>query len=74
VLGIRTVADLVRADAREIYDRLCLVTQTRHDPCCEDVFAAAIAQARDPSLPAAKCQWRHWSGVRKRRTARQTQF
>jgi hypothetical protein len=67
LIGIHGVADLVHADAHDLYDRICVATQARHDPCCEDVFAAAIAQARDPDLPEAMCKWPYWSGVRKSR-------
>lgn len=45
-LGISTVAQLARHDAFRLYDRLCTRTGTRHDPCCIDVFMAAIDQAR----------------------------
>ncbi len=64
-LGIRSVAELARQDPHRLYERLCVVTQTRQDPCCEDVFAAAIAQARDPHLPAPMCRWWYWSALRK---------
>jgi nucleotidyltransferase/DNA polymerase involved in DNA repair len=45
-LGIATVAQLARHDAFRLYDRLCRRTGVRHDPCCIDVFMAAIDQAR----------------------------
>lgn len=64
-LGISTVAQLARKDPRKLYERLCAVTGCRQDPCCEDVFSAAIAQARDPRLPAEKRRWWYWSRVRK---------
>jgi hypothetical protein len=37
-----------------------------------DVFRAAVAQAKDPRLPADQCQWWYWSRSRKRseKTAR----
>jgi len=69
-LGISTVEDLAVCDATELYARLCAVTGARHDPCCEDVFAAAIAQARDPDLPREECHWPYWSRIRKQRGAR----
>ena len=70
LLGITTVDALRGRDPRELYERLCRVTGARHDPCCEDVFAAAIAQANDPALPAERCAWPYWSRVRKARDAR----
>jgi hypothetical protein len=65
-LGVRSVGDLARRDARDLYDRLCRITRSRQDPCVLDVFACAIAQARDPKLPAARRQWWWWSRRRKR--------
>lgn len=64
-LGIHTVPQLAACDAQELYDRLCAVTGVRHDPCCHDVFAAAVAQARDPRLPRELCWWWTWSRIRK---------
>ena len=65
LLGIRSVKQLAKQDACRLYDKLCALTEARHDPCCEDVFAAAIAQARDPELPPAQRNWWYWSRVRK---------
>jgi len=65
LLDIHTVDELARHEAAQLYRRLCVVTGVRHDPCCEDVFASAIAQARDPHLPAAQRRWWYWSRVRK---------
>ncbi len=45
VLGITTIAALRGQDAYALYDRLCALTQTRHDPCMIDVFLSAIDQA-----------------------------
>lgn len=68
LLGITEVAALVDQEPGTLYARLCTVTGERHDPCCEDVFAAAIAQARDPDLPAEQRDWAWWSRQRKERT------
>lgn len=64
-LGIRSVARLARASPRRLYDRLCRVTGRRQDICCLDAFTAAVAQARNPRLPAEQCQWWYWSRRRK---------
>jgi hypothetical protein len=62
VLGIATVAQLARHDAFRLYDRLCRRTGVRHDPCCIDVFMAAIDQARGgPPTP-----WWKFTPIRKR--------
>jgi nucleotidyltransferase/DNA polymerase involved in DNA repair len=70
LLGIRTVRDLARRKPEKLYEELCRVTGQPQDICVLDVFTAAIAQARNPRLPAEKCQWWHWSRKRKARDAR----
>lgn len=64
-LGIRTIPQLARQNPRKMYDKLCRLTGERQDICCLDVFRAAVAQARDPQLPAEQCQWWYWSHKRK---------
>ena len=70
LLGIRSVAQLANSDPRQMYRRLCEVTGERQDICCLDVFRAAVAQARNPRLPAEKCVWWYWSRKRKARSAK----
>jgi hypothetical protein len=41
------------------------LTGTRQDPCVLDGFRCAVAQARDPHLPAAQRNWWWWSRQRK---------
>jgi hypothetical protein len=65
LLGIRTVPQLAKHDPRKLYRRLERLTGTRQDPCVLDTFHAAVAQARNPRLPAQKCQWWYWSRKRK---------
>jgi hypothetical protein len=65
MLGIRSVAQLARQNPQRMYTRLNRVSGQRHDPCVLDVFCAAVAQARNPRLPAEQCQWWHWSRKRK---------
>lgn len=68
-LGVRSVAQLARSNPAALYKKLCRQRGQRIDPCCLDTFVAAVAQARDPKLPAEKCIWWYWSGVRKAREA-----
>jgi hypothetical protein len=68
-LGIRNMDQLARADGRKLYDKLCRLTGTRQDPCVEDTFVCAVAQARDPNLAPEKRLWWYWSRVRKEREA-----
>lgn len=65
MLGIESLEQLKFQDARELYERLSELTNSQQDPCVEDVFKAAIEQARDPNLPDEKKQWHYWSRVRK---------
>lgn len=67
LLGVRTVPQLARAGPRQMYRRLCRLTSQVQDPCVQDVFSAAVAQARNPSLPAEKCVWWYWSRKRKQK-------
>ena len=65
MLGIRSVPQLSKQDPRKLYSRLEKLTGKRQDPCVLDTFQAAVAQARDPRLPAEQCQWWYWSRKRK---------
>ena len=64
-LGIRNVKQLAKQNPRRMYERLCRRTGQAQDICVLDVFSAAVAQARNPRLPAEKCQWWWWSRKRK---------
>jgi hypothetical protein len=66
LLRVRSVEQLAKHEPKRLYDKLCRVTGTRQDICVLDVFAAAVAQARNPRLPAEQCQWWYWSRCRKR--------
>ena len=69
LLGVRSVKQLARANPERLYEKLCRVTGRTHDICCLDVFAAAVAQARDPRLPPEQCNWWYWSRRRKAKDA-----
>jgi hypothetical protein len=71
LLGVRSVTLLARQNPRRLYERLCEVTGQRVDVCCLDVFSAAVAQARNPRLPAEQCQWWYWSRRRKQRRGKE---
>jgi len=70
LLGIHSVAQLSRRNPERMYEKLCKVTGQTQDLCCLDVFRAAVAQARNPHLPAEKCEWWDWSRLRKAQDAR----
>jgi nucleotidyltransferase/DNA polymerase involved in DNA repair len=65
LLGIRNVKQLAQRNPAKLYQQLCRATGHHIDICCQDVFSAAVAQARDPLLPAEQCQWWYWSRQRK---------
>ncbi|HEY6307538.1 MAG TPA: helix-hairpin-helix domain-containing protein [Candidatus Angelobacter sp.] len=65
LLGIRSMTQLARANPQSLYKQLCRVTGQHQDICVQDVFSAAVAQARDPRLPAEQCVWWYWSRKRK---------
>ncbi|HKV93164.1 MAG TPA: helix-hairpin-helix domain-containing protein [Candidatus Angelobacter sp.] len=70
MLGIRSVKQLARQDPVKLYRKLCRITGQHVDICCQDVFTAAVAQARNPLLLAEQCQWWYWSRQRKAGNAR----
>ncbi len=47
LLGIRSVEQLAGQNPTKLYRKLCRVTGQRVDICCQDVFSAAVAQARN---------------------------
>lgn len=65
LLGVKTVTQLRRRSPQRMYEELCRLKGQRIDPCCLDTFVAAVAQAKDPSLPIEQRQWWYWSKVRK---------
>ncbi len=66
LLGVTSVPQLAKKDGHKLYMQLCHLTGTRQDPCVLDTFVCAVAQARDPDLPAEQRQWWYWSRIRKR--------
>ncbi|HXJ89005.1 MAG TPA: helix-hairpin-helix domain-containing protein [Candidatus Binatia bacterium] len=70
MLGIHSVAQLSRRSPEKLYEQLCEVTGKAQDICCLDVFRAAVAQARNPRLPAELRRWWYWSRRRKAQDAR----
>jgi nucleotidyltransferase/DNA polymerase involved in DNA repair len=65
LLGIRSVEQLAKRDAKKMYDKLRRVARQHQDICVLDTFEAAVAQARNPRLPVQQCQWWWWSAKRK---------
>lgn len=65
VLGIASVPELATRDGGQLYAELCERTGAVHDVCVLDTLRCAVAQARDPRLPAEQRQWWWWSRQRK---------
>ncbi|HKF40048.1 MAG TPA: helix-hairpin-helix domain-containing protein [Candidatus Acidoferrum sp.] len=63
-LGIRSVTQLAKQDPGKMYARLERLTGQHVDPCVLDTFCAAVAQARNPRLPAEQGQWWYYSRKR----------
>ncbi len=74
LLGITSVSQLRRRSPERIYRQLCRLRGQRIDPCCLDVFVAAVAQAKDPDLPIEQRQWWYWSKLRKSSQSTQTRL
>ncbi len=68
LLGIRSVEQLAKQDPQHMYEKLGRVARQHQVICVLDVFCAAVAQARNPRLAVAKCQWWWWSERRKKRS------
>jgi nucleotidyltransferase/DNA polymerase involved in DNA repair len=71
-LGIRSVAQLAQQDPKKMYARLGRLTGEYIDPCVLDTLCAAVAQARNPRLPAEKCNWWYYSRKRKAASAQRS--
>jgi hypothetical protein len=65
LLQIGSVDQLALQDPTVLYDDLCRLTASKQDPCVLDTFCCAVAQARNPNLPAEQRNWWYWSGLRK---------
>jgi len=67
VLNIKSVEQLAKREAFELWRELCKRTGQRHDPCVIDVFMSAVAQANGE----APCPWWHFTAQRKTMQAKQ---
>jgi hypothetical protein len=65
LLEVRSVAQLARRNPERLYRELGRRAKQYPDICVLDTFRAAVAQARNPRLPAEKCQWWWWTKMRK---------
>ncbi len=62
LLGYHSPESLAGQEPREMYERLCALTEKRHDPCVLDTFMSAVSFANgNPAQP-----WWHFTPERKR--------
>ena len=66
LLGVHSVAGLARRSPEKMYAKLEHLAPQHIDICVLDTFRAAVAQARNPRLPAEQGQWWWWSAQRKK--------
>ena len=65
LLGIQKPEQLVGLDAYEMHERLCQLTQVKHDPCVIDVFLSLVCFANGgPAKP-----WWEFTDARKKTLA-----
>ena len=63
-LGYRGIDELKDANPAEMYRKLISMRGKPIDPCVEDVFRCAVAQATYPDLPDSVRQWWKWKEQR----------
>ncbi|MDE2427762.1 MAG: helix-hairpin-helix domain-containing protein [Burkholderiales bacterium] len=63
ILGITKPQQLIGKDPYQMYQDLCALTATRHDPCVCDVFIAIV----DFMEGAPAAPWWHYTAQRKLR-------
>jgi hypothetical protein len=59
-LGVRSVKDLARRNPEQLYQRLCVITGTRQDPCVLYTFRCAIYAARTEKPDPELLKWWNW--------------
>ena len=64
LLGYSSLSELSEANPYEMYERFCHIAGCRVDPCVEDVFRCAVAQAKYPDMPEDLKQWWMWTDKR----------
>ena len=66
LLNIFTPSELIRKDPYKMYDDLCQITRSTHDPCVIDVFISAVRfMEGEPSR-----KWWYYTPERKKTLAR----
>jgi len=63
LLGIKQPIELASRDPYQMYDELCRITNSRHDPCVIDVFLSVVDYMKGGSAK----KW--WEYTRQRKIA-----
>ncbi len=63
-LGYKTIESLTSVDPVAMYQQYSAKVGGYADPCVEDVFRCAIAQAKYPDLPEKLKSWWAWTNER----------
>ena len=63
-LGYPSIQSLQTADPTEMYLTYCKKVGGYADPCVEDVFRCAVAQAINPQLVKQAKNWWYWTPQR----------
>jgi hypothetical protein len=63
-LGYSSVKELSNQSPPAMYTAFCHILGTRVDPCVEDVFRCAVAQARNSKLAPEHKNWWYWTPYR----------
>lgn len=66
LLGYLSLEALAQADPSAMYKTFCTLVGRRVDPCVEDVFRCAVAQARYPDMDSEYGDWWNWTEHRGR--------
>ena len=59
-LGVKHIADLKRKNPQQLYDRLCVLSGSRQDPCVLYAFRCAVYFARTPRPKPSLLKWWNW--------------
>lgn len=59
-LGFNKVSDLKDADPQDMYERLCVLTNSRQDPCVLYTFRCAVYYASTNKHNPRMLKWWYW--------------
>ena len=60
LLGIRSIDELKNKEPQKLYDEMCMLTNTRQDPCLLYVFRCAVYFASNKKHDPELLKWWNW--------------